>query len=141
MLSEKGLEVKRELEELNQLKRKIRNLKMELQELLELGALPQQADFRIPSGKGGAISSPQERYYIKVESLKEKISKTIDMALEKESKFLNDIESLDPLSHNLLMERYVLGKPLQKIIREFNYSERQIYRAYNKAFEDLSKKK
>ena len=40
MLSEKGLEVKKQLEEFNQLKRKIRNLKYELQELLELGAVP-----------------------------------------------------------------------------------------------------
>lgn len=139
MLSEKGMIVKKQLEELNQLKRKIRNLKNELQELLELGEMPKRSDYNMPTGKGGTISSPQERYLIKVEDLKEKIGKTIEQALEKENQFLTSMEDLDPLSYNLLKERYVLGKPLQKIIREFNYSERHIRRLYDNAIEKMSK--
>lgn len=140
MLSEKGLEVKRQLEEFNQLKRKIRNLKYELQELLELGAVPKKSDLNMPTGKGGTNTAPQERYLLKVEQLQEKIDKTIERAIAKENEFLNSMEELDDLSYNLLKERYVLRKPLQRIIREFNYSESHIYRLYDKAFEKLSKK-
>lgn len=139
MLSEKGQIVKKQLEELNQLKRKIRNLKYEIQELLELGSIPKRANYNMPTGKGGINTAPQERYIIKVEELQEKIEKTIEQALEKEQEFLKSMEELDSLSYNLLKERYVLGKPLRKIIREFNYSERQIYRLYGNAIEKLSK--
>lgn len=139
MLSERGNIVKKQLEELNQLKRKIRNLKYEQQELLELGAIPKRANYNMPTGKGGVNSSPQEKYLIRVEELQEKIESTIEQALAKESEFLSSMEELDALSYNLLKERYVLGKPLQKIIREFNYSESHIYRLYDKAFEKLSK--
>lgn len=137
MLSENGLKVKKQLEDLNQSKRRIRNLRNELRELLELGTLPKRSDTSLPSGKGGHPSSPQEKYLIRVEDLKEKISMAIDTALKIEHEFLDSIDSLDELSQNLLMERYMQGKPLQKIIREFNYSESHIYRIYNKAFEDL----
>ena len=137
MLSESGLEVKKQLEDLNQSKRRIRNLRNELKELLELGTLPKHSDYNLPSGKGGHPSSPQEKYLIKMEELKEKINMAIENALRIEHDFLDSIDSLDTLSQNLLMERYMQGKSLQKIIREFNYSESHIYRIYNKAFEDL----
>lgn len=139
MLSEQGYKVKKQLEELNQLKRKIRNLKFELQELVELGAIPKNSDLNMPTGKGGTNTAPQERYLLKVEQLQEKINTTIERAIAKESEFLNAMEELDDLSYNLLKERYVLGKPLQKIIREFNYSERHIRRLYDHAFEKMVK--
>lgn len=141
MLSERGNIVKKQLEELNQQKRRIRNLRNEMQELLELGALPQRSDCKLPSGKGGTVTSPQERYLLKIESLEEKISKAIDTALEIEDRFLESMDKLDVLSQNLLMERYLTGKPLKKIIRDFNYSERNIFKLYNKAFEQLAEKK
>ena len=53
MLSEKALEVKKYLEDFNQSKRKLRNLKDELKELLELGALPRVSDGNMPGAKGG----------------------------------------------------------------------------------------
>lgn len=138
MLSENGLEVKKQLEELNQSKRRIRNLRRELQELLELGTLPQHSDYKLPSGNGGIVTSSQERYLLKIESLEERISKAIDTALEIEDRFLESMDKLDILSQNLLMERYLTGKPLKKIIRDFNYSEAHIYRLYNVAFENIS---
>lgn len=139
MLSERGIEVKKQLEELNQQKRRIRNLRSELQEILELGTLPERSDYKLPSGEGGTVTSPQERYLLKIESLEEKISKAIDTALEIEDRFLESMDKLDVLSQNLLMERYLTGKPLKKIIRDFNYSEAHIYRLYNVAFEKISK--
>jgi len=75
----------------------------------------------------------------KYEQLQEKIDITIERAIAKENEFLNSMEELDDLSYNLLKERYVLGKSLKRIIREFNYSESHIYRLYDKAFEKLSK--
>lgn len=139
MLSESGQIVKRQLEDFNQSKRRIRNLKHELRELLELGALPKMGNTGMPSAKGGFTSAPQEKYILRVEALQEKIIGAIEDAITKEHNFLESIESLDALSQNLLMERYIQDKPLQKIIRDFHYSERQIYRMYNKSFEELGK--
>ena len=138
MLSESERKVKQQLEDFNQSKRKIRNLKHELQELLELGTLPKHNNGGMPTAKGGHSSSPQEKFILKVEALQEKIVNAIDDALQKEHNFLESIESLDSLSQNLLMERYMQGKPMQQIIKEFNYSEKQIYNLYNKSYRELA---
>jgi len=139
MLSESGLEVKKKLEGLNQHKRRIRNLKNELRELIELGTIP-QVSTGMPSGKGGHPNSIQEKYLIRIETLQEKLEVEIDRAIEEEDAFLKSISSLDSLSQNLLMERYLQGKSLRKIVREFNYDKRHLYRLYNKSFERLSEK-
>ena len=141
MLSEKALEVKKYLEDFNQSKRKLRSLKDELKELLELGALPRVSDGNMPGAKGGYKSSNQEKFYFKLEQLQEKITEAIDIALQKEHEFLDAIKDLDVLSQNLLMERYMQGKPLKKIINDFHYSESTIIRNYNKAFETLGSQK
>jgi len=138
MLSESGIKVKIQLEDLNQSKRRIRNLKNELEELIELGSIPKKYDCNISHGKGEPLS-PQEKYVYKLDELTEKIFNAIDAAIQIEHDFLNSIDGLDTLSQNLLMERYMQGKSLQKIISEFNYSERHIYNLYNKSYEELSK--
>ena len=57
MLNESERKVKQQLEDFNQSKRKIRNLKHELQELLELGTLPKHNNGGMPTAKG--VSSPR----------------------------------------------------------------------------------
>ena len=101
MLSEKALEVKKYLEDFNQSKRKLRNLKDELKELLELGALPRVSDGDMPGAKGGYKSSNQEKFYFKLEQLQEKITEAIDIALQKEHEFLDAIKDLDVLSQKI----------------------------------------
>lgn len=138
MLSEEGRKVKQGLENLNQLKRKLRNLQEELKSWQSLDGAVKSASFE-QHVSGGEVVPFAERRLIKIEELKELISKCIDDAIEKEDQFLREIESLDALSQNLLMERYMTGKSLKRIIREFNYSERQIYRLYDNAFENIGK--
>ncbi|MBQ8443764.1 MAG: hypothetical protein IJX25_00210 [Clostridia bacterium] len=138
MLSEEGRKVKQGLENLNQLKRKLRNLQEELKSWQSLDGAVKSASFE-QHVSGGEVVPFAERRLIKIEELKELISKCIDDAIEKEDQFLREIENLDALSQNLLMERYMTGKSLKRIIREFNYSERQIYRLYDNAFENIGK--
>ena len=138
MLSEEGRKVKQGLENLNQLKRKLRNLQEELKSWQSLDGAVKSASFE-QHVSGGEVVPFAERRLIKIEELNELISKCIDDAIEKEDQFLREIESLDALSQNLLMERYMTGKSLKRIIREFNYSERQIYRLYDNAFENIGK--
>lgn len=140
MLSEEGKIVKRELEDFNQAKRKLRNLQDELRRWQELGGAIGSVSLE-PHIAGGETMPYAERRIIKIEELQALISKAIDDALEKEDKFLRDISTLDTLSQNLLMERYMTGKSLKRIIREYNYSDRQIYRKYDAAIEKIAKNK
>ena len=88
---------------------------------------------------GGEQCPFAERRAIKIEELKNLISQSIDEALTREDEFFKSIVSLDSLTQNLLMERYLTGKPLKRIIREFNYSESHIYRLYDSGFEKIAK--
>lgn len=139
MLSEEGKKVKEELERFNQTKRRLRNLQNELLAWRDLNSALKSASFEEKT-MGGDIVPYAEKRLIKIQELEEMISKTIDDALAMEDKFLEDIDKLDVLSQNLLMERYMTGKPLKRIIRDFNYSERNIFYLYNKAYEDLAQK-
>ena len=136
-LSEEGLKVKRDLEELNQLKRKIRNLREELNELITLGTLPSNPSDMLQS-HGGVRTSIQERYVFRLEDLESRLHMSIQEALKRERDFFYALDNLDSLSHNLLVERFVLGKSMDKIVREFNYDKRHLYRIYNKAYEKLA---
>lgn len=139
MLSENGKIVKRELEAFNQSKRKLRNLQEELRTWRELDGVRSAG---LEERTTGGISTPfAEKRVIKIEELEKMISDAIDEAIESENKFLQDITSLDALSQNLLMERYMTGKSLKRIMREFNYSERNVYYLYDKAFEKIAKSK
>lgn len=140
MLSEEGKKVKERLENLNQSKRRLRNLQEELKSWQSLDGAVKSASFE-QHVSGGEVVPFAERRLLKIEELKKLISECIDDAIQKEDKFLRDIAELDPLSQNLLMERYMTGKPIKRIIREFSYSDRQIYRLYDNAFEKLSKTK
>ena len=139
MLSEEGKKVKEELEKFNQTKRRLRNLQNELLAWRDLNSALKSASFEEKTMGGDTVPFAEKRL-IKIQELEEMISKTIDDALAMEDKFLEDIEKIDVLSQNLLMERYMTGKPLKRIIREFNYSERNIFYLYNKAYEDLAQK-
>ena len=122
MLSEEGKLVKQELENFNQAKRRLRNLQDELESWKRLDGAVKSASLE-QSVSGGESVPYAERRILKIEEL--------------EDRFLKDIAQLDALSQNLLMERYMTGKSLKRIIREFNYSESQIFRFYNKAFEKI----
>ncbi len=137
MLSEEGKKVKKELENLNQIKRQLRNLQDELKSWEQLDGAVKSTAFG-EHVSGGESTPYAERRVIKIEELKELISQKIDQAIEVEDKFLKDISELDVLSQNLLMERYMTGKSLKKIIREYNYSDRHIFRLYDVAFEKIS---
>ena len=139
MLSEEGKKVKEELERFNQTKRRLRNLQNELIAWKDLNSALRSASLEEKT-MGGDIVPYAEKRLIKIQELEEMISKTIDEALAMEDKFLDDIEGIDVLSQNLLMERYMTGKPLKRIIRDFNYSERNIFYLYNKSFEELANK-
>ena len=138
MLSEDGKKVKEKLEDLNQSKRRLRNLQEELRSWQCMDGVGSASTEQHISG--GEVTPFAEKRAIRIEELKKLISNSIDEAIEKEDHFLRDISTLDSLTQNLLMERYLTGKPIKRIIREFNYCDRQIYRLYDSAFEKLSKK-
>lgn len=140
MLSDEGKIVKKELENLNQVKRHLRNLQEELRSWEELDGAVKSASFD-QHVSGGESTPYAQRRVEKIEELKKLISEKIDEAILLEDKFLNDISELDVLSQNLLMERYMTGKSLKRIIRDFNYSDRQIYRKYDAAIEKIAKNK
>ena len=137
MLSEEAQKVKKQLEELNQAKRKIKNLQAELEHWQKLeGVIKAQG----ATEKVDAIGTPYaERRAIKMDELMRMIEASIEVTLKMENEFLQDLAQLDSLSQNLLFERYLTGKSLKRIIREFNYSDRQIYRKYDVAFELMAK--
>lgn len=137
MLSEEAKQVKKELEYFNQTKRRLKNLQAELTYWLQYGGILRSPSLE-PHMDGGIIEPYAEKRVKKIEELKKLIGEAIDSALDAEDGFLKNIQRLDPLSQNLLMERYMTGKPLNRIIKDFNYSESQIFRYYNKAFEKIS---
>ena len=139
MLSEEGKKVKKELESLNQIKRKLRNLQEELMSWKQLDGTIKAAGFE-EHVSGGEVVPYAQRRVIKIEELERQISQAVDEAITYEDKFLKDIAALDVFSQNLLMERYMTGKSLQRIMREFNYSRAQIFRLYDGCFERLSVK-
>ncbi len=139
MLSEEAKQVKKELEYFNQTKRRLKNLQVELTYWLQYGGILRSPSLE-PHMDGGITEPYAEKRAKKIEELQKLISEAIDSALDAEDEFLKNIQHLDPLSQNLLMERYMTGKPLNRIVKEFNYSERNIYYLYNKSFERLAKK-
>ena len=139
MLSEEAKQVKKELEYFNQTKRRLKNLQAELIYWLQFGGVVKSPSLE-PHMDGGITEPYAEKRAKKIEELQKLISEAIDSALDAEDEFLKNIQHLDPLSQNLLMERYMTGKPLNRIVKEFNYSERNIYYLYNKSFERLAKK-
>ena len=139
MLSEDANQVKKELEMFNQTKRRLKNLQAELTYWLQFGGVVKSPSLE-PHMDGGITEPYAEKRAKKIEELQKLISEAIDSALDAEDEFLKNIQHLDPLSQNLLMERYMSGKPLNRIVKEFNYSERNIYYLYNKSFERLAKK-
>lgn len=139
MLSEDAKQVKKELEMFNQTKRRLKNLQAELTYWLQFGGVVKSPSLE-PHMDGGITEPYAEKRAQKIEELQKLISEAIDSALDAEDDFLKNIQHLDPLSQNLLMERYMTGKPLNRIVKEFNYSERNIYYLYNKSFERLARK-
>lgn len=137
MLSEEGKKVKDELEKFNQAKRRLRNLQEELASWQRLDGAVKSVTYGQPIA-GGENKPYAEKRVLRMEELEELISNAIDEAIELENEFLKDIANLDALSQNLLMERYMTGKSLKRIFREFNYSESHIYRLYDNAIEKIS---
>lgn len=140
MLSEEGKKVKEQLEQLRQAKRNIHNLQQELKWWQEMSDFVASSSFNIKVQGGQAIPYAEKRV-IKIDELECKISEAIDIALKLEDEFLRNCSQLDSLSQNLLYERYLTGKPLKKIIKEFAYSERHVFRLYDDAFENVAKSK
>lgn len=137
MLSEEAKEVKVKLEMFNQSKRRLRNLQNELDFWIRFGNMIKSPSLE-PHLDGGIVDPYAEKRVKKIEKLQTLIANSIEETLTYEDAFLKDIQRLDTLSQNLLMERYMTGKPLNRIIKDFNYSESQIFRYYNKAFEKIS---
>ncbi len=138
MLSEEGKKVKKELEFFNQSKRRLKNLQNELAYWIQYGGVVKSPSLE-PHMDGGIAEPYAEKRAKKIEELKNLIGIAIDDALDAEDEFLKNIQQLDPLSQNLLMERYMTGKPLNRIIKEFNYSRAHIYRLYDAIFEKFPK--
>ena len=137
MLSEEGKFVKKSLEQFNQAKRRLRNLQNELEYWKNLGGMVKSPSLE-PHLDGGQTEPYAEKRLQKIEQLTALINGAIDEALSLEDDFLAKIDKIDPLSQNLLMERYMTGKSMTKILREFNYSDRHIYRLYDSAFEKIA---
>lgn len=140
MLSEKGNQIKDQLKEFRQLKRKIQNLREEIQEILILGKIPKRSDYIVVLKKNVSNRAPQEGYVIKLEELQNTIEQLLEELSLKEKEILSSMEELDLLSYNMLMERYIVGKSVKEMSREFYYSERQIRRRLDGAMDKLSKK-
>lgn len=139
MLSEEGKRVKKQLEHLRQTKRTIHNLQQELKWWEDMVTSISASSMNI-SVKGGQKTPYAEMRMVKIDELEKKISDAIDLALSLEDEFLRNCAQLDTVSQNLLFERYLTGKPLKKIIREFGYSDRHIFRLYDDAFEKIARK-
>lgn len=137
MLSEEGKKVKSELERLSQAKRRLRNLQEELQNWEELSGVLKSSTIGEVVG-GGAREPYAEKRIIKIEQLTEAIEKAIDEAIALENTFLKHLSLLDPLSQNLLMERYMSGKSIGRIMRDFKYSRAQVFRLYDNLFEEVA---
>ncbi len=136
-MSDEAKQVKAKLEQLNQAKRRLRNLQEELQNWKDLSGVMRAS----PMGEvvGGGVSEPYaEKRVIKIEQLTKMIEDAIDEAIQLEDEFLKQLVLLDPLSQNLLMERYMSGKSINRIMRDFNYSRSHTFRLYDNIFEKMA---
>lgn len=137
MLSDEGKFVKKQLEQLRFAKKNVKTLQNELKWWLDADNSLRASSFNFRV-KGGSQIPYAEFRVIKIDELEQKIDKAIQEALKLEDDFLYNVSKLDAMSQNLLYERYLTGSSLKSIIKNYAYSERQIYRFYEGAFEKLA---
>lgn len=77
----------------------------------------------------------------KLDELERKIDALVDEYVDKRSKIISQIDSMeDELIYNVLFARYIEKKTFEKISDEMNYSFRQTTRLHGKAIQEFEKK-
>jgi hypothetical protein len=140
MLSVKATKCKRELEEFSRLKRQERNLKIYLEEIIEMGRLIRKSD-SIKVDMQMTDTNP-EKVNFWMEKRTKELAGILGRLMGNEDIVLSRLEQVrlrDGRSYNLLFSRYVLGKSYESIAYEdFHFDPRHIYRMLNDALEIYS---
>lgn len=128
-------EVKQELRSLRHIRRKVKILNEELEELNELGKIPKKIVYERTAG--GMNAAAQDKYLISLEELQENIERVIHNETEREEKILQALNKLDTELSNLLMDRYIRGKSIARLCSEYNFSRPTIYRMLKKGIRQI----
>ena len=133
----KDEEVKRELQNLRHLRKKIKILNEELEELNELGKIPKKIVYERTAG--GISTAVQDKYLVLLEGLQENIELVIQNETVREKRILNAINKIDSELSNLLMDRYIRGKSIARLCNDYNYSRQSIHRLLKKGIKQVDK--
>lgn len=77
----------------------------------------------------------------KLDELERKTDSLVDEYVDKKSKIINQIDSMDDsVIYNILFSRYIERKTFERIAADMNYSFRQIIRLHGKALVEFEKK-
>lgn len=130
-------EVKRELKNLRHLRRKIKILNAELEELNELGKIPKKIVYERTAG--GSTTAMQDKYLLSLEELQENIERVITNEAAREERILHALNKLDTVLFNLLTDRYIRGKSIARLCNEYSYSRDSIQRLLRKGMKQVNK--
>lgn len=127
------------LNRISETKSRIRNKRLELQELWEVaGSAPGgSAD---PERGGGGAGDRTSTMAIKIIKLEEEIRILQNRYCDYIDQLTRQIESLPSGECDILMLRFIGHKKPKEIARELGYSERQLFRLYNVATRHLAEK-
>lgn len=132
-------EIRRELKNLRHLRRKIKILNAELEELNELGKIPKKIVFERTAG--GSNTAAQDKYLLSLEELQENIEQVIKRETAREQRILHALNKIDTEFSNLLMDRYIRGKSITRLCNEYHCSRPTIYRMLKKGIKQIKNNK
>lgn len=130
-------EIRRELKNLRHLRRKIKILNEELEELKELGNIPKKIVYERIAG-GNNIAT-QDKYLLSLEELQKNIEQVIQNETAREERILHALNKIDTELSNLLIDRYIRGKSIARLCNDYSCSRPTIYRMLKKGIKQINK--
>lgn len=129
--------VSRALSDLQQIRFQIKDKQIELQELREIaGSVPAVSGNMDKGGSGSGDRTSS--LAIRMVTLQEEIAALQQVYMEHETALRQKIESLPSMECHILMMRFIGNADFKDIADDIVYSERNMFRIYNKAQKHLA---
>ena len=120
-LSEKAIELKQCLDTISAKKRLLRALQRQLAQCQSDCEQLSAVDYSNPKFKSSELISTEEKYVIRLEEYRNKISLVMDEIFECEDKISAEISVLDECEQAMIIDRYIHNWSWKKICKEYNY--------------------
>ena len=115
----------------------IKNKQVELRELREVAGSVPAVSGNVDKGGGGS-GDRTSSLAIRIVSLEEEIAGLQEKYMRYETQLRNAIERLPAIECHILTMKFIGNMDFDEIAAEIDYSERQMFRIYNKAKKHLA---